>query len=603
MRVIPILVTRDAFVEHPPKEGLMSQSSKELYASEDQGTLSRMRHSAAHVMAHAVKDLWPEVQIAIGPAIEDGFYYDFDKPEPFTPEDLEKIEARMREIVKQAKPFVYNEVTREQARKLFEDQPYKIEILQEIPDGEKVSTYTEGDFTDLCRGPHVPDAGHVKAFKLLSLAGAYWRGDSSKRMLQRIYGTAFETEEELEAYLHRLEEAEKRDHRKLGRELDLFSIQDEAGPGLVLWHPKGALVRKLVEDHWRNAHLKGGYDLVYTPHIARQNLWEVSGHLDFYSESMYKPMDVDGSSYLIKPMNCPFHLLIYKSKLHSYRDLPIRMAELGTVYRYEASGVLHGLMRVRGFTQDDAHIICSPDQLEYETTRVLDFVVSMLRDFGFTDFEVYLSTKPDKFVGTDDGWEKATQALRKSLDARGMAYDIDEGGGAFYGPKIDIKIKDAIGRVWQCSTIQVDFNEPERFDITYIDHDNQQVRPIMIHRALLGSLERFLGVLIEHYAGAFPLWLAPVQAIVLPIADRHVDYGEKVRAELEAAGIRTRLDLRNEKTGYKIREAQLQKIPYMLIVGDREMEAAAVSVRSRDEGDLGAKPMSEFVQELRTILT
>ncbi|BCW97230.1 MAG: threonine--tRNA ligase [Armatimonadota bacterium] len=564
--------------------------------------VSTLRHSAAHVMAHAVKDLWPEVKIAIGPAIEDGFYYDFDKPEPFTPEDLEKIEARMREIIREARPFEYEEISRDKARELFADQPYKLEILEGISDGEKVTTYREGDFVDLCRGPHVEHAGQVKAFKLLSIAGAYWKGDSRNPMLQRIYGTAFHSEEELEEHLRRLEEARKRDHRKLGRELDLFSIQEDAGPGLVFWHPKGALVRKIIEDYWRDAHLAGGYDLVYTPHIARQDLWRTSGHLDFFSENMYQPMEVEGSPYLIKPMNCPFHLLIYKSRLRSYREMPIRWAELGTVYRYEPSGVLHGLMRVRGFTQDDAHILCRPDQLEEETVRVLDFVVSMLTRFGFTDYEVYLSTRPEKFVGTDEGWEKATEALRKALEARALQYEVDEGGGAFYGPKIDIKIRDAIGRVWQCSTIQVDFNEPERFDISYMDQENQAVRPIMIHRALLGSLERFMGVLIEHYAGAFPLWLAPVQAIVLPIADRHAPYAEQVREELEKAGFRVKVDMRNEKTGYKIREAQLQKIPYMLIVGDREVESGCVSVRSRDEGDLGSRPLAEFVGMAREAL-
>jgi threonyl-tRNA synthetase len=564
--------------------------------------VSTLRHSAAHVMAHAVKDLWPEVKIAIGPAIEDGFYYDFDKPDPFTPEDLEKIETRMREIILEGRPFEYEEITREKARELFADQPYKLEILDGIPDGEKISTYREGDFVDLCRGPHVRHAGQVRAFKLLSIAGAYWKGDSRNPMLQRIYGTAFHTEEELQEHLRRLEEARKRDHRKLGRDLDLFSIQEDAGPGLVFWHPKGALVRKIIEDYWRDAHLAGGYDLVYTPHIARQDLWRTSGHLDFFSENMYQPMEVEGSPYLIKPMNCPFHLLIYKSRLRSYREMPIRWAELGTVYRYEPSGVLHGLMRVRGFTQDDAHILCRPDQLEEETVRVLDFVVAMLTRFGFRDYDVYLSTRPEKFVGTDEGWEKATQALRRALEARRLDYEVDEGGGAFYGPKIDIKIRDAIGRVWQCSTIQVDFNEPERFDIFYMDQENQAVRPIMIHRALLGSLERFMGVLIEHYAGAFPLWLAPVQAIVLPIADRHAAYAEQVRERLQQEGFRAKVDGRNEKTGYKIREAQLQKIPYMLIVGDREVESGNVSVRSRDEGDLGSRPVEEFIGLAREAL-
>lgn len=565
---------------------------------EQSSPLEMLRHSAAHVMAHAVMDLWPDVKIAIGPSIEDGFYYDFDTAETFTPDDLEKIEARMAEIVKEARPFERRELSRDETRELFADQPYKLEILEDIPDGEKVSIYTEGSFTDLCRGPHVKDASQVGVYKLLSVAGAYWRGDSSRQMLQRIYGTAFETQDDLDAYLKRREEAEKRDHRKLGRELDLFSIQEEAGPGLVFWHPKGALVRKLIEDYWRDAHLKGGYDLVYTPHIARRDLWKTSGHLDFFTENMFSPMEVEGAPYLIKPMNCPFHLLIYKSRIHSYRELPIRWAELGTVYRYEESGVLHGLMRVRGFTQDDAHIICRLDQMEDEVIRVLDFVTTVLSQFGFTEYQTYLSTRPEKYVGTDDVWEKSTAALKAALQARGLDYDVDEGGGAFYGPKIDIKIKDAIGRVWQCSTIQLDFNEPERFDITYVDQENQGVRPIMIHRALLGSLERFFGVLIEHYAGAFPLWLSPVQMVVLPIADRHTEYAEKVRGMMEDAGFRAKVDARNEKTGYKIREAQLQKIPYMLIVGDREQEAGTVSVRARDEGDLGPKAVEEFIGSL-----
>ncbi len=421
-------------------------------------------------------------------------------------------------------------------------------------------------------------------------------------MLQRIYGTAFESQADLDEYLKKLEEAEKRDHRRLGRDLDLFSIQEEAGPGLVFWHPKGAFVRKMIEDYWRNEHYAHGYELVFTPHIARQELWRTSGHLDFFSENIYQPMEVEGQPYLIKPMNCPFHLLIYKSKVRSYRELPIRWAELGTVYRYERSGALHGLMRVRGFTQDDAHIICTREQLDSETKRVLNFVLMILKRFGFEEFEVYLSTRPEKSVGEDDVWEQATEALKAALVDTGLEYKIDEGGGAFYGPKIDVKIKDAIGRVWQCSTIQVDFNEPERFDITYVGQDNQQHRPIMIHRALFGSMERFMGVLIEHYAGAFPLWLAPVQAVVIPIADRHVEYAQKVADTLKSQGFRSEVDDRNEKTGYKIREAQLQKIPYMLVVGDREAEAGAVSVRSRAEGDKGAIALDDLIEQLKTEL-
>lgn len=565
--------------------------------------LETLRHSAAHVMAHAVKDLFPGTKVAIGPAIEEGFYYDFDVKEPFTPEDLEKISAEMEKVIKAAQPFMRKEVTREEALKLFADEPYKVELIQELPEGETISIYEEGGFTDLCRGPHVASAGDIKAFKLLKTSGAYWRGDEKKQMLQRIYGTAFASRQELEDYLNVLEEAEKRDHRRLGRELDLFSLQEEAGPGLVFWHPKGALVRKLIEDSWRDEHYANAYELVVTPHIARQDLWRTSGHLDFFTENMYQPMEVDEVPYLIKPMNCPFHLLIYKSRVRSYRELPIRWAELGTVYRYERSGVLHGLMRVRGFTQDDAHIICSREQLDSETKRVLDFVLHMLRKFGFTDYEVYLSTRPEHSVGEDDVWEQATEALRASLDAAGLEYKIDEGGGAFYGPKIDVKIKDAIGRVWQCSTIQVDFNEPERFDLTYIGQDNERHRPIMIHRALLGSMERFMGVLIEHYAGAFPLWLAPVQAVVIPIADRHVDYATDVAGQMKAQGFRVEVDDRNEKTGYKIREATVHKVPYMLVVGDREAESQAVSVRSRAEGDKGALSVADLICQLKKELT
>ncbi|MCE5314933.1 MAG: threonine--tRNA ligase [Armatimonadota bacterium] len=564
--------------------------------------LSTLRHSASHVMAHAVKNLFPDAKIAIGPSIEDGFYYDFDVKTPFTPEDIERISGEMAKIIKGKTEFIRKEVSRDEALKLFADEPYKTELINELPEGETISVYEENGFLDLCRGPHIANTGEVKAYRLLSAAGAYWRGDEKNQMLQRIYGTAFETQEELDAHMLRLEEAEKRDHRKLGRELDLFSIQEEAGPGLVFWHPKGALVRKLIEDYWRSEHYANGYELVMTPHIARQELWKVSGHLDFYSENMYQPMEVEGQPYLVKPMNCPFHMLIYKSKVRSYRELPIRWAELGTVYRYERSGVLHGLMRVRGFTQDDAHIICTREQLDSETKRVMEFVLMILKRFGFSEYEVYVSTRPEHSVGEDDVWEQATDSLKAALDSIGLGYKIDEGGGAFYGPKIDVKIKDAIGRVWQCSTIQVDFNEPERFDITYVGQDNQQHRPIMIHRALFGSLERFMGVLIEHYAGAFPLWLAPVQAMVIPIADRHVEYAQTVVDKLKAEGFRAEVDDRNEKTGYKIREAQMQKIPYMLVVGDREAEAGAVSVRSRVEGDKGAVALDELIGQLKTEL-
>jgi threonyl-tRNA synthetase len=550
-------------------------------------------------MAHAVKNLFPQAKIAIGPSIEDGFYYDFDVKEPFAPEDLDKIAVEMCRLVKENAPFLRKEVSRDEALKLFADEPYKLELIRELPEGEVISAYEEGGFVDFCRGPHLARAGDVKAFKLLSIAGAYWRGDERNPMLQRIYGTAFPTQEELDEHLRLLEEAEKRDHRRLGRELDLFSLQEEAGPGLVFWHPKGALVRKLIEDHWRNEHLASGYDLLFTPHIAKRELWNTSGHLDFFKEGMFPPMEVEGMPYLLKPMNCPFHLLIYKSRVRSYRELPLRWAELGTVYRYERSGTMHGLVRVRGFTQDDAHIICTRDQLDSETKRCIDFVITMLRRFGFSEYEVYLSTKPEHHVGEDIAWEESTAALRAALKDQGLAYQVEEGGGAFYGPKIDVKIKDAVGRAHQCSTIQLDFNEPERFDITYIGQDNAQHRPIMIHRALLGSLERFMAVLTEHYAGAFPLWLAPVQVVVLPIADRHAEYATQVADKLRREGFRVDVDDRSEKTGHKIREAQLQKIPYMLIVGDRELESGAVSVRSRSEGDRGAVALDALVADLK----
>jgi len=567
--------------------------------------LSTLRHSTAHVMASAVKELFPEVKLGIGPAIDEGFYYDFLTARPFTQEDLPKIEERMREIISRDDPFIRTEMSKEEALRIFQeaDEPLKVELIRETEPDETHSTYQHNGFVDWCAGPHVPSTGHIKVFKLTHVAGAYWRGDERRPMLSRIYGTAYFTQEELDEHLRRLEEAERRDHRRLGKELDLFSIQDECGPGLVLWHPKGALVRKIIEDYWRDQHLKGGYDLVVTPHIGRESLWATSGHLDFFTESMYGPMEVEGAPYRIKPMNCPFHLLIYKSRLRSYREMPLRWAELGTVYRYERSGTLHGLLRVRGFTQDDAHIFMREDQMEAEVIRTLDFVVAMLSRFGFNEYDIYLSTMPEKHVGDEAIWQRATEALRAALELRRLPHKVDEGGGAFYGPKIDIKIKDCIGRAWQCSTIQLDFNEPERFDITYIGEDGQPHRPIMIHRALLGALERFFGVLIEHYAGAFPLWLAPVQVRVLPIADRHHEYAEQVRLGLADAGFRVEVDARNEKTGYKIREAQLQKVPYMLVVGDKEVQAGTVSVRSRDRGDLGTQQVDALIQSLTSELT
>ena len=560
--------------------------------------LETLRHSTAHIMAQAVKELYPETKITIGPSIKDGFYYDFDRDTPFAVEDLEKIEKKMNEIIKSNLSFERMEVSKDEARKIFKAEGYKIELINEIPD-EKVSIYKQGNFIDLCRGPHLPSTGKVKSFKLLSVAGSYWRGSEKNKMLQRIYGTSFFTKDELEKYLQKLEEAKKRDHRKLGKELDLFSMDDEVGAGLVNWHPKGALIRYLIENFWREEHYKNGYQIVYSPHIARVNLWHTSGHMDFYKENMYSPMDIEGMPYIVKPMNCPFHIKIYKSKLKSYRELPIRWAELGTVYRYERSGVLHGLLRVRGFTQDDAHIFCRLDQLSDEIERVLNFTLYMLRSFGFKDFDVYLSTRPEGYVGTLSNWEKATDALKGALDKAGLKFEIDPGAGVFYGPKIDVKIKDSLERTWQCSTIQVDFNLPERFDVKYIGEDGSAHQPIMIHRALLGSLERFFGCLIEHYAGAFPLWLAPVQAKVMTITDKQNDYASEVLNQLLNSGIRGEADLRNEKVGFKIREAQLEKTPYMLIAGNKEVESKTISVRKRDGTDMGAMGIEKLVEILK----
>ena len=557
-----------------------------------------LRHSAAHVMADAVLRLFPEAEIAIGPPTDEGFYYDFQVSSPFAPDDLERIEAIMTETVKADFAFQKEIISRDQARDLFRDQPFKLEIIGEIPPEEPLSIYRHGDFVDLCQGPHVESTGKISAFKLLTVAGAYWRGDEHRPMLQRIYGTAFESASALEEYLKLAEEAEKRDHRKLGRQLDLFSIHEEVGPGLIIWHPKGGQVRTIIEHYWQELHYRHGYDVVYSPHVGRSRLWQTSGHLDFYSESMYSPMDVEGQEYYMKPMNCPFHIMIYRSALRSYRELPLRFAELGTVYRYERSGVLHGLMRVRGFTQDDAHIFCRPDQVEDEVLGVLDLTFELLNAFRFTDYEISLSTRPEKFVGEPEMWEHATQSLAHALDSRELEYDVDEGGGAFYGPKIDIKIKDALGRAWQCTTVQFDFNLPERFDLTFQGSDGAQHRPYMVHRAIMGSMERFLGVLIEHYGGAFPLWLAPVQAVVIPIADRHVDYANEVRNALKGQGFRAQVDSRRERMNQKIRDAQLQKVPYMLVVGDDELAKGAVSVRLRSEENLGPKALSDLMDLL-----
>jgi threonyl-tRNA synthetase len=558
------------------------------------------RHSASHIMAEAVKELFPDARLAIGPAIEDGFYYDFDVERPFTPEDLEKIEKRMQEIIKMNAPFVREEMGKKDAIKLFESkgEVYKVELINELS-GDTVSIYRQGSFTDLCRGPHIPSTGKIKAFKLLSTAGAYWRGSEKNKMLQRIYGTAFLTKEEIELYLKKLEEIKKRDHRRLGKELDLFSINEDAGGGLILWHPKGAVIRKTIEDFWRNEHYKNGYELVYTPHMARLDVWRTSGHWDFYRENMYSPMAIDDVEYEIKPMNCPFHIMIYNSHKRSYRELPIKFAELGTVYRYERSGVLHGLMRVRGFTQDDAHIFCRPEQLEDEILKILDFTLYMLKTFGFSEYDIYLSTRPEKYVGALENWEKATNALRLALESKGLKYEIDPGEGVFYGPKIDLKIKDVLGRAWQCTTIQVDFNLPERFDVTYNGEDNKPHQAIMIHRALMGSLERFFGVLIEHYAGAFPVWLSPVQAVIMTITDSQIEYAKGIAELLKKEGIRAESDFRGEKIGFKIREAQLMKAPYMLIIGDKEVKAGAIAVRTRKGEDLGQIEIDVFLNKIK----
>ena len=568
--------------------------------------LERMRHSAAHVMAEAVLSLFPEGKLGIGPPIEDGFYYDFELSRALTPDDLAKIEAKMAEIVRRDEPFVGSTMTAADARRLFgeRDQAYKLDLIDGLSvenDATPMGIYQQGTFTDLCRGPHVASTGQIGPFKLLSVAGAYWRGDEHRPMLQRIYATAWQTKADLDAYLTRLAEAERRDHRKLGRELDLFSVSEDVGAGLIIWHPKGGRLRTIIEDFWRSEHFRGGYDVVYTPNIGRAKLWETSGHLGFYSDSMYSPMDVDGQDYYVKPMNCPFHIQIYKNSLRSYRDLPLRYAELGTVYRYERAGTLHGLLRVRGFTQDDAHIFCRPDQMEAEIIGVLDFTMHILGAFGFHDYEINLSTRPEKFVGEVADWDAAESALRTALEARNLNYVVDAGGGAFYGPKIDFKIKDAIGRSWQCTTIQFDFNMSERFGLEYVGDDGKTHRPYMIHRALLGSLERFTGMLIEQYAGAFPVWLAPVQAIVLPIADRHLAYAESVAEKLKTAGLRVEVDGRREKMNYKIREAQMQKIPYMLVVGDKEIEVDAVAVRLRTGENLGPRPTAEFIELARRL--
>ncbi len=574
---------------------------KDLREMSKEERLERMRHSAAHIMADAVMELFPSAELGIGPPIDTGFYYDFGLPRPLTTDDLPIIEEKMRQRIAADLPFERSEISKEEARQLFANQPYKLELIDEIP-GDTVSLYRHGNFVDLCQGPHVERTSQVPEFKLMNVAGAYWRGSEKNPMLQRIYGALFESREELESYLQRIEEALRRDHRRLGRELDLFSFHEEFGPGLVYWHPKGGRVRTIVEDFWRREHYRAGYDIVYSPHVGKSTLWETSGHLNFYSENMYSPMDVDGQDYYVKPMNCPFHIQIYKSSLRSYRELPMRLAELGTVYRYERSGVLHGLLRVRGFTQDDAHIFCRPDQVRAEIEGCVQFMRFFLGSFGFDNFHVYLSTRDEKgkYAGSLEDWDMATGVLRDVIEAHGLPYDIDEGGAVFYGPKIDVKLVDTLGREWQCTTIQFDFNLPERFDITYVGEDGREHRPYMVHRALLGSIERFFGVLIEHYAGAFPLWLAPVQAVVIPIADRHLEYARKVAGALRDAGFRVEVDDRGERMQAKIRDAQLQKVPYMLVVGDREAEAGTAAVRLRNGQDLKALPLDQIIARMES---
>jgi len=576
---------------------MLDHSSLELDPLDsDQTSVLRqkIRHSAAHVMADAVMQLFPDAKMGIGPPTKDGFYYDFEVTDPFTPDDLAKIEKRMSEIISGNHSFDKTTISRADAEHKFEHQPYKIELIENLESSEPISTYSHGTFEDLCQGPHVKTTSDICAFKLLTVAGAYWRGSENNPMLQRIYGTAFESTEALEEHLNKLEEAEKRDHRTLGRALDLFSTHDEIGPGLTIWNPKGATLRSIVEQYWRDLHIQHNYQPVYSPHIGRSNLWETSGHLGFYNENMYAPMEIDEQQYYLKPMNCPFHIMVYKSSLRSYRELPLKLSELGTVYRYERSGVLHGLMRVRGFTQDDAHIFCMPDQIEEEIGKVLDLTFELLEAFGFNNYTIALSTRPEKYVGEIDMWDHATDSLRKAIESRSLKYTIDEGGGAFYGPKIDLNIQDALDRDWQCTTVQFDFNLPERFNLVFQNDSGERAQPYMIHRAILGSIERFIGILIEHYSGAFPVWLAPVQGVIIPISDRHLDYAASVQKALSTSGLRIEVDSRRDRMNAKIRDAQIQKIPYMIVVGDSEEEADSVSVRLRDGTNLGAISVSEF---------
>ena len=585
---------------------LNDDTALQIFTFKDDEGKETYWHSTSHLMAHAIKELYPEAKFGVGPAIDNGFYYDFDIDTKLSEDDLQKIENKMKEIINRNESFNRSELSKDEALKFFKEQDdqYKLELIDGL-DGDKeiISIYGEGKFTDLCTGPHIPSTGLIKYFKLISVSGSYWRGDENNKQLQRIYGISFPKQKMLDDYLNFLEEAKKRDHRKLGKQLDLFSIHDEGGAGLIYWHPKGARVRNEIEDFWKKAHLKNGYELLYTPHIGKSNLWETSGHLSHFKENMYAPMVIDDQDYYIRPMNCPFHILIYNSKLHSYRDLPLRWAELGTVYRYEKSGVLHGLLRVRGFTQDDAHIFCSHEQIEDEIIEVIRFSIYMWKSFGFEDLKFYVSTRPEKAVGNDELWDQAVNSLESAMKKEGLDYEIDEGGGAFYGPKIDIKIKDALKREWQMSTIQFDFNLPERFGMKYIGEDGKEHRPFMVHRALLGSIERFMGVLIEHYGGDFPVWLAPVQVAVIPVSQHFFSYAEKVRDALIEKDIRVELDKRNEKIGYKIRDWETQKVPYMLIVGEKEEGNETVSVRKHKHGDQGVVGINDFIEQITRSIT
>ncbi len=568
-----------------------------IYSNSEKGLLL-IRHSAAHVLAEAVQSVYPETKVTIGPVIDDGFYYDFYTDRNFTEDDLILFENKMEEIIKKNISFVQQNIDRQSALKTFSEmgEKFKEEIINDLEETENLTIYKQGEWFDLCRGPHAPNTSFIKSFKLLSVAGSYWRGDETRESLQRIYGTAFFNSKDLKKHLKLIEEAKKRDHRKLGKELDLFSINDEIGPGLVLWHPNGSIIRNIIENYWREKHIESGYQIIYTPHIAKANLWETSGHLEFYSENMFSQMEIDTNKYQTKPMNCPFHIMIYKNGLKSYRDLPIKYAEIGTVYRYERSGVLHGLFRARGFTQDDAHIFCSLDQIEKEVIDVMDLTTEFLNKFGFSDYEIFVSTKPKKYVGTDDDWESATNSLKKSLDNKSLKYSIDDGGGAFYGPKIDLKIKDVLGRSWQCSTVQVDFNLPRRFDLEYISSNNERLQPVMIHRAIFGSFERFFGILIEHYGGAFPAWLAPNQIKLLSVSDDQVEYVEEVSSQLASSGIRVGMDNRNEKLGLKIRESEISKVPFIGIVGNNELENKTINIRKYGGDQIGELKLKELTE-------